>query len=627
MRTARLAIISTFLFALSTTGQQRPAIRTPSGPTGRSRLKLRSPRDTVQTLYYAVDVYDYFPTRIRDAVACLDLNGIDAGRFGVGRPVGRPARMRAQEPRHSARRRYPIRRSAKPVTFSVPGEARNPPSPITLSRCADGLWRFDAATVDAIPGSESHRRRPAKGPDRRAGSALRENYTDARATMKRFMGDCFTRQFRRRRPGPRPEPAEHDRTAASRARPWPRCSPSCCNAAATSTRNCCRIIRPPRRSPGTPTPTAESCWSASTRPKARTPGCSTATRSPTCRACTPLPSGLLPGCALRAARPRRAAAPGRRLGLDRHDAAAPTSRIGSPRRGRCCTRSSGRWTWPTATTRKLTRPSNAWTSARSPTPTGEPSGRPWPTSSTACCEPCKLDIAAVPDTWDAPPQSPQRRTRLKVDLVRQKDGCWQVSDTTVARLPEQFDKLTPKERGDRERSGQFESARDTMVTFIDAHASQRSRPGGHVSRPVRLPARRPGRDRPGAGVQAEIHSRPHGPGLRPRGAERLRRAARYTVYRGDLGRIVLGKKGDGPRPGAWLFTADTVNHIERMFRRSPTGRSTRRSPTCPTVASPPPDFLEVPGPVAAAPAAGRRPRCGSARSKLYQWAGLVLAVI
>src|SRR5206468_6714550 len=31
--------------------------------------KLRSPRDTLQTLYYAVDVYDYVPSAILDAVA------------------------------------------------------------------------------------------------------------------------------------------------------------------------------------------------------------------------------------------------------------------------------------------------------------------------------------------------------------------------------------------------------------------------------------------------------------------------------------------------------------------------------------------------------------------------------
>src|SRR5262245_151122 len=35
--------------------------------------KLRSPRDTLQTLYYAIDIYEFVPEIIADAVACLDL--------------------------------------------------------------------------------------------------------------------------------------------------------------------------------------------------------------------------------------------------------------------------------------------------------------------------------------------------------------------------------------------------------------------------------------------------------------------------------------------------------------------------------------------------------------------------
>src|SRR5581483_2489935 len=50
-----------------------PAQHTPTGPDRPLAAKLRSPRETLQTLYYAVDVYDYFPQVIEDAVACLDL--------------------------------------------------------------------------------------------------------------------------------------------------------------------------------------------------------------------------------------------------------------------------------------------------------------------------------------------------------------------------------------------------------------------------------------------------------------------------------------------------------------------------------------------------------------------------
>src|SRR5262249_56150691 len=52
----------------------RPAARAPH-PDAEFAGKPRTPRATLQTLYYAVDVYDYFPALIADAVACLDLGG------------------------------------------------------------------------------------------------------------------------------------------------------------------------------------------------------------------------------------------------------------------------------------------------------------------------------------------------------------------------------------------------------------------------------------------------------------------------------------------------------------------------------------------------------------------------
>ena len=40
--------------------------------------KLRSPRETLRTLYYAAILYDVFPEMIDDAVACLDVEGVRA---------------------------------------------------------------------------------------------------------------------------------------------------------------------------------------------------------------------------------------------------------------------------------------------------------------------------------------------------------------------------------------------------------------------------------------------------------------------------------------------------------------------------------------------------------------------
>ena len=43
-----------------------------------------------------------------------------------------------------------------------------------------------------------------------------------------------------------------------------------------------------------------------------------------------------------------------------------------------------------------------------------------------------LDLTAVPDAWDAPPQL-LGDDRLKVQLVRQKDGSWRVLDGMMTR--------------------------------------------------------------------------------------------------------------------------------------------------------------------------------------------------
>src|SRR5262249_39756292 len=42
-----------------------------------------------------------------------------------------------------------------------------------------------------------------------------------------------------------------------------------------------------------------------------------------------------------------------------------------------------------------------------------------------------LDLAAVPDAWDAPPQVLGEARGLRVEIGRQKDGCWRVTEATL----------------------------------------------------------------------------------------------------------------------------------------------------------------------------------------------------
>src|SRR5207253_8384232 len=83
---------------------------------------------------------------------------------------------------------------ARPRGCARPGEGRGLKQTITLNRGKDGLWRFDQTTVSAIP--DLHRTAVARQKNLQAERAgLRENYTDARATIRRFRGDTYRGDF------------------------------------------------------------------------------------------------------------------------------------------------------------------------------------------------------------------------------------------------------------------------------------------------------------------------------------------------------------------------------------------------------------------------------------------------
>src|SRR5262249_17846998 len=214
--------------------------------------------------------------------------------------------------------------------------------------------------------------------------------------------------------------------------------------------------------------------------------------------------------------------------------------------------------------------------------------------------------------------------RLKVQLVRQKDGSWRVGESTVAALPALFEKLAAKERAGRERSGQFESARDTTVTFLTAiHQSD-----------FDLAAKCLDLSEFVAGAQADV-----GPVLAAKLKYVLDRTGRiyiqevpddpdglrYALYRGELGRIVLGRRVGEPRNGHWLFTPETVRRVEAMFR------AVADRPPDPSLRDISevlrgPEFWDVPGVwLRLRLPAWAQTRAGPLAA--YQWAGLVLAVV
>jgi MscS family membrane protein len=233
-----------------------------------------------------------------------------------------------------------------------------------------------------------------------------------------------------------------------------------------------------------------------------------------------------------------------------------------------------------------------------------------------------VDLSALPDDWNAPTQVLGQNEGVRVEIVRQRDGCWRFSQNTVNQTPAFFDKLAAKEKAERDRAAHLDSARDTMNTFLTCtrrgeyeQAAEcldltRYRTGAQEEiGPVLAYKLRHVIDRIGRVYIQEVPDTPDGP--------------RYIFYRGDLGRIVLARKADGAREGSWLFTPETVSLIESMFRSlldqpiveanadaAPPGATFWRQPGI-WVRQHVPDALAV--------------MCW--RLQLYQWIGVALAVL
>jgi hypothetical protein len=158
-------------------------------PARSPRECLTSPRETLKTLYFAVVAYDLQPQLVEEAVACLDLNSalVEDGKAEAIRL--------AIELEQILRilcvpiLGVPDKSPGDDVTLFAEGDIK-----IVLTRCPDGLWRFNSDTVRRIPAmlcAAQGRFRDLQA--QRVG--LVEECTDPCATMRRFLQDMFARDF------------------------------------------------------------------------------------------------------------------------------------------------------------------------------------------------------------------------------------------------------------------------------------------------------------------------------------------------------------------------------------------------------------------------------------------------
>lgn len=235
----------------------------------------------------------------------------------------------------------------------------------------------------------------------------------------------------------------------------------------------------------------------------------------------------------------------------------------------------------------------------------------------------KLDLSAVPDKWSAPPQVLSGPDGLRVEIVRQTDGCWRFSRETASRLPAMYDSISSKDKTEQERTYGLNNPRETLITFF---RSVNNRDGRQATTcldlsefptsarddlgPVLAFKLKNVIDHIGRVYLQEIPNDPDGP--------------RFVLYRGTYGRITLARREED-KSRSWRFTTSTVRQIESMFEQlldAPLDSSLASESHIRLT----PAFLTEPGiwihrrisPLFRHPVLGL---------ELYQWAGLPLIVL
>jgi MscS family membrane protein len=575
---------------------------------------LRTPRDTLKALYYAVMAYDFRPQLIDEAIACLDLDKSQR------RDPAEAARLAIQLETVLKELNVPL--NAAPVTptgdTAVIYEAGG--CTVCLRRNPDGLWRFDRPTIGRIPAM--YRTTLARRRDLQAERAkLRDGFTDAATTMRRFLQDCIGRDFyaaaqaldlsglssdQREDQGPL---LAQQLFCVIQRRGWiyfqevpnqPSAPAYTWHADRTGRIALGRL----RLADG------NEAWLFTKQTVKNLPA-----MYEQAVAREPDPHWVRLGLVIPLLPPDIALAT-----LKQRPASVPPN-LGSPRgllMGFFRTMDEAE-----ARDSRLADALQYMDLKNIPQADQRVLGGKLAAKLEAVLRKLEIDLSAVSKEWNAPTQVFGQSQGMRVEIVRQRDGCWRFSQATMSDVPGLYDKLAAQARADRERTNQQESARDTMAMFLTAinhhdhelaatcldlsklHPAAQAEVGPVLAFKLKYVIDRIAR----VFIQA-VPDQPDG--------------ARYVFYRGDLGRIVIARKTDGPLKGRWLFTAETVERIEPLFRSlfyAPVAKSLRwiDGAIRPTLARAPgiwvrnrlPAWLQAP----------------VGYLDLYQWAGLVLAAV
>ncbi len=569
--------------------------------------RLHSPREMLRSFYYGVATFDLYPQMIDEATDCLDLGSMP--------PIsGEEASFLVLELER-------ILQGLDLPLKSVPDHSKNETAilydadgfKICARRCQDNCWRIDAETLERIPTM-----RRTAGERRKAVAAdlaqMKENYTDPRTTMRKFMsacvaGDYYTASY------------ALDLSSLSSEQRRQRGPVLAQQLAVVIQRHSYLFIQEvPDKLQGAPytwwadhagritldrqrLPEGKDAWLFTRQTVSNIPRMYEA-----CLA-SPTDAGYL------------------RLGLVVPIVQASTT-VAAKRPDNVPANLAS----PQAVLRGFFRAMDeaeindskaaeamAYLDLQSlpPAERGPLAAKLMP-KLEAILRKAQIDLSSVSDDWNAPLQKLGEDQGLPIEIQRQRDGCWRFNESSLNHVPVLFDKLAGRDRSDRERTSQLESARDTMVHFL---TSVKNRDYARAAECLDMSELNPRAvdelgpilayklryvlDRMGRIYVQEIPDEPDGP--------------RYVVHRTELGRIVLARRTEDPGKGQWLFAPSTVSRIEPMFRallRTPAPESATSAEE--------PRFAEAPGiwvRTRLAPWAERR----VGPLEVYQWFGLALA--
>jgi MscS family membrane protein len=572
---------------------------------------LTSPRETLKTLYYAAVAYDYQPRLIDEAVACLDLD---------------PAR--ASNAAESTRLAIDLEQILRILCVPLHGVPewtdRNQVAvfdsegfKISLARGPDNLWRFDRGTVDRIPAMS--RASLARFRDLQAErSQFKDGCTDPSATMRHFLQDTVARDFYSAARCLDLSALDHAQRAdkgpllarqlafVMQRRGWlflqevpnhPNGPPFCWHADKTGRIALERI----RLDEG------KDAWLFSKKTVRNIPAMyEQAKDQPADSRFVRLGVDLPPLSA-------------GDVGLSKRAPANVPPDLGSPR-----ALLQGFFRVMDAAETNDSRLAEAlpFLDLRNiPEADRATQGTKLACKLEAVLRKVRIELSALPDDWNAPPQVLGERQGVRIEIARQRDGGWRFSQDTLNAVPAFFDKLTSQDKGHHEHAACLDSARDTMSTFLRCmrrreydqaaecldlsrfHICTQEEVGPLLAYKLKYVI-----DRIGRVYIQEIPDSAEGP--------------RYVFYRGDLGRIVIARKATGLRKGSWQFSRETVALTERMFRDAldrSLATGSEGGLSCPT-------FWRAPG-LWVRYKVPRILHVAFFRLQLYQWLGLLVGAL